>query len=91
MKFVLYSISLKILIDIPGPSLSGRYVVVQMDNGDGVSLNLNEVMAFGEKGETPSSELHCCLGFIIYEKKCNVYGAGVNVKNIILETDILSV
>ena len=54
-----------------------------MDNGDGVSLNLNEVMAFGEKGETPSSELHCCLGFIIYEKKCNVYGAGVNVKNII--------
>ena len=61
-----------------------------MDNGDGVSLNLNEVIAFGEKGETPSSELHCCLGFIIYEKKCNVYGAGVNVKNIILETDILS-
>ena len=31
--------------------MSGRYVIVQMDNGEGVSLNLREVIAFGKKGE----------------------------------------
>merc|ERR1712173_100138 len=34
-------------IIISGPTLSGRYVIVQMDNGEGTSLNLKEVMAFG--------------------------------------------
>ena len=42
---------MKILINIPGPTMSGRYVIVQMDNGEGAFLNLREVMAFGEKGE----------------------------------------
>ena len=46
LKSVLCSISLKILINIPGPTLSGRYVIVQMDNG-GDQLNLKEVRAFG--------------------------------------------
>ena len=79
MKFGLYSISLKILINIPGPTLSGRYVIVQMDNGDW-SLNLREVMAFGEKGEAPRSELHCCQGFVKNEKKLlYVCGAGLNI------------
>ena len=32
--------------------MSGRYVIVQMDNGEGVHLNLREVMAFGPKGDT---------------------------------------
>ena len=60
--------------------MSGRYVVVQMDNGEGVPLNLREVMAFGEKGETPRSELHYCQGFIKNEKKLPyVCGAGVNI------------
>ena len=31
----------------PGGPLSGRYVIVQMNNGDDVSLNLQEVRAFG--------------------------------------------
>ena len=39
------------MIDISGQAKSGRYVIVQMDNGEGASLNLREVMAFGEKGE----------------------------------------
>ena len=65
--------------------MSGRYVIVQMDNGllNGL-LNLREVMAFGEKGEAPRSELHCCQGFVKNEKKLlYVCGAGVNtnVKN----------
>ena len=81
MKLVLYSISLKILINIPGPTLSGRYVIVQMDNGllNGL-INLREVMAFGEKGEAPRSELNCCQGFVKNEKKLLfVCGAGVNI------------
>ena len=40
------------LINIPGHAVSGRYVIVQMDNGEGVHLNLREVMAFGPKGDT---------------------------------------
>ena len=65
--------------------MSGRYVIVQMDNGllNGL-LNLREVMAFGEKGEAPRSELHCCQGFVKNEKKllyvCGA-GANINVKN----------
>ena len=60
--------------------MSGRYVIVQMDNGEGASLNLREVMAFGEKGEAPRSELHCCQGFVKNEKKLlYVCGAGVNI------------
>ena len=57
-------------MNVAGPAVSGRYVIVQMDNGEDVPLNLREVMAFGGKGETPSSELHCCFRFHhIYEKK----------------------
>ena len=49
-----------------------------MDNGEDVPLNLREVMAFGEKGETPRSELHYCQGFIKNEKKLPyVCGASV--------------
>merc|ERR1712223_523442 len=36
-------------IIITGQAVSGRYVIVQMDNGEGVHLNLREVMAFGPK------------------------------------------
>ena len=51
-----------------------------MDNGESVPLNLREVMAFGGKGETPSSELHCCQGFVENEKKLlYLFGAGVNI------------
>ena len=39
-------------MNIPGEPLLGRYVIVQMDNGVGVPLNLKEVRAFGAKGET---------------------------------------
>ena len=60
--------------------MSGRYVVVQIDNGEGVPLNLREVMAFGKKGETSRSELYCCQGFVKNEKKLlYVCGAGVNI------------
>jgi len=38
-------------IIITGEAISGRYVIVQMDNGVGVPLNLKEVKAFGAKGE----------------------------------------
>ena len=62
MKLVLYSISLKILINIPGPTSSGRYVIVQMDNPVGFILNLREVMAFGEKGETSVRSLLEIMG-----------------------------
>ena len=34
------------MIDILGQEVSGRYVIVQMDNGDD-ALNLEEVKAFG--------------------------------------------
>ena len=34
------------MIGVSGPETSGRYVVVQMDNGEDV-LNLEEVKAFG--------------------------------------------
>ena len=38
----------KLLINIPGGTmLSGRYVIVQMDNGATTPINLNEVKAFG--------------------------------------------
>ena len=40
------------LIIILGEAMSGRYVIVQMDNGVGVPLNLKEVRAFGANGET---------------------------------------
>ena len=40
------------IIKILGEAVSGRYVIVQMDNGEDTQLNLNEVMAFGVKGET---------------------------------------
>ena len=48
-----------IKVRIPGQALSGRYVIVQMDNGEGVPLNLKEVVAFGETGETPGAEMYC--------------------------------
>jgi len=35
-------------IIITGEALSGRYVIVQMDNGEGVPLHLKEVMSFGQ-------------------------------------------
>ena len=66
-----------ILNNFAGVELSGRYVIVQMDNGEDVPLNLREVMAFGEKGETPRSELH---RFVKNEKNLlYVCGAGVNI------------
>ena len=34
------------MIDVLGQEVSGRYVIVQMDNG-GDALNLEEVKAFG--------------------------------------------
>ena len=34
------------MIGVSGPETSGRYVVVQMDNGED-ALNLEEVKAFG--------------------------------------------
>ena len=37
------------LINIPGQAISGRYVIVQMDNGND-ALNLKEVKAFGDPG-----------------------------------------
>ena len=40
----------------PGQALSGRYVIVQMDNGEGVPLSLKEVRSYGIKGETPRKE-----------------------------------
>ena len=43
----------------PGQALSGRYVIVQMDNGEGVPLNLREVMAFEMKGGTPKGQVIC--------------------------------
>ena len=36
--------------------MSGRYVIVQMDNGEGVPLSLKEVRSYGIKGETPRKE-----------------------------------
>ena len=43
------------IINIQGQALSGRYLIVQMDNGEGVSLNLREVMAFGMNGKSPTA------------------------------------
>ena len=37
---------LLMMINIPGQETSGRYVIVQMDNGED-QLNLQEVKAFG--------------------------------------------
>merc|ERR1711872_145201 len=36
-------------ISFIGQAVSGRYVIIQMDNGEGVPLNLREVRAFGPK------------------------------------------
>ena len=55
---------MKTKINISGNAFSGRYVIVQMDNGEGVPLNLREVTAFGDKGETSRAEI-CCLDLII--------------------------
>ena len=44
--------------------MSGRYVIVQMDNGEGVHLNLREVMAFGPKGDTQKRTEHYCRSLI---------------------------
>jgi len=38
-------------IIITGQAMSGRYVIVQIDNGEGLPLSLREVRAFGVKGE----------------------------------------
>ena len=38
-------------INIPGQAKSGRYVIVQMDNGEDSPLNLKEVTAFGRLGK----------------------------------------
>ena len=45
-------------MNIPGEPLLGRYVIVQMDNGEDVALNLKEVRAFGTQGETLGTETH---------------------------------
>ena len=39
---------------IPGQERTGRYVIIQMDNGE-ERLNLREVIAFGEAGETQTT------------------------------------
>ena len=46
-----------VLIFYLGEDCSGRYVIVQMDNGVGVPLNLKEVRAFGANGETVGAKL----------------------------------
>lgn len=35
---------------MPGQAAFGRYVIVQMDNGEDTQLNLKEVKAFGDRG-----------------------------------------
>ena len=45
-----FDVLITLPINIPGEPLLGRYVIVQMDNGDNVPLNLREVIAFGEAG-----------------------------------------
>ena len=48
MAGIRYLDVLSLLINIPGGTmLSGRYVIVQMDNGASTPINLNEVKAFG--------------------------------------------
>ena len=37
-----------VLIFYPGEDSSGRYVIVQMDNGADYPLNLREVIAYGQ-------------------------------------------
>ena len=37
--------------------MSGRYVIVQMDNGEGIPLNLKEVRAFGSGAGNSSDRL----------------------------------
>ena len=37
-------------LDFLGKPLTGRYVIVQMDNGDDVPLNLKEVRVYGNAG-----------------------------------------
>ena len=54
-----------ILNNFAGVELSGRYVIVQMDNGEGVHLNLREVRAFGPKGDTQKKTEHY-LDWIYY-------------------------
>ena len=44
------------MIDVSGQEASGRYVVVQMDNG-GDQLNLREVKAFGRSPLAPGDYL----------------------------------
>ena len=39
---------------IPGQERAGRYVIIQMDNGE-EALNLREVIAFGRWISTPTS------------------------------------
>jgi len=38
-------------INITGQVVVGRYVIIQMDNGEGVPLNLKEVRAYGLQGD----------------------------------------
>ena len=49
------------LINISGDETSGKYVIVQMDNG-GDDLNLKEVKAFG-KNQVPTGEFTKLLSF----------------------------
>ena len=37
----------------------GRYVIIQMDNGDGVPLNLKEVRAYGLQGARLGADARC--------------------------------
>ena len=50
--------------------MSGRYVIVQMDISESDFLHFREVMAFGEKGDTPSrAEIYSpefIIGVFIY-------------------------
>ena len=56
-------------MNVAGPAVSGRYVIVQMDNGEGVHLNLREVRAFGPKGDTQKRTEHY-LDWIYYRVWC---------------------
>ena len=52
-----------------------------MDNGEGVPLNLREVTAFGDKGETSRAEI-CCLDLIIGKVSTKkTFEVGESLKN----------
>ena len=55
-----------LLINIPGQETSGRYVIVQMDNG-GDQLNLQEVKAFGRVASNGQKRLFYAFQLLEYQ------------------------